>query len=233
MPRLIIGNKVYSSWSLRPWLLMKALELPFEETVVPLYRSDSKSRLLQYSPAGKVPILIDGAVTVWESIAIIEYLAEKHPRAGVWPRDAGARAHARAICAEMHAGFAALRQACSMNLGKRFAMRDRGEAVAQDVARVTAIFRDARAQFGTNGAFLYGDFTAADAMYAPILTRLDTYSVPVDDVSRQYMDSVLQHPAFRAWREAALAEPWIIADAEAEEPAMEVFRTVRGEPAGA
>jgi glutathione S-transferase len=233
MPRLIIGNKLYSSWSLRPWLLMKALELPFEESVVPLYRPDSKSKLLQYSPAGKVPILIDGAVTVWESIAIIEYLAEKHSQAGIWPRDAQARAQARAICAEMHAGFGALRQACPMNLGKRFAMRDRGEAIAQDVARVTAIFRDARSQFGTRGPFLYGDFTAADAMYAPIVTRLDTYSIPVEDVSRRYIDAVLQHPAFRAWREAALAEPWVIADAEADEPAIEVFRTVRGEQTGA
>jgi glutathione S-transferase len=227
MPRLIIGNKLYSSWSLRPWLLMKVLGLAFEETVVPLYQPDSRAKLLQYSPAGKVPILIDGDTTVWESLAIIEYLAEKHPNAGVWPRNARARAHARAICAEMHAGLAALRQACSMNLGKRYAARDRGEAVAQDVARVTEIFQGTRSQFGTNGPFLYGDFCAADAMFAPVVARLETYSIAVDDAARGYMDAVLQLPAFRAWREAALAEPWVIAGNEADEPAIEVFRAAQ------
>ena len=227
MPRLIIGNKLYSSWSLRPWLLMKALGLAFEETLVQLRQPDTKSRLLQYSPAGKAPILIDGDTTVWESIAIIEYLAEKHPEAGVWPRDARARAHARAICAEMHAGFSGLRQACPMNLGKRFAARDRGEAVAQDIARVTEIFRGTRSQFGTHGPFLFGDFSGADAMYAPVVTRFETYSIPVDDVTRAYMDAVLQHPAFRAWREAALAEPWVLAAVERDEPVVEVLRTVQ------
>jgi glutathione S-transferase len=221
MSHLIIGNKLYSSWSLRPWLLMKVLELPFEETVVPLYQPDSKSKLLQHSPAAKVPILIDGGVTIWESIAIIEYLAEKYPEKGVWPRDMGARAHARAICAEMHAGFAALRQACPMNLGKRFASRDRGASVEQDVARASEIFRTTRLRFGTQGDFLYGDFSGADAMYAPIVTRFETYSIGVDDISRSYMDAVLQHPAFRAWRDAALAEPWILAGGEVDEPAIE------------
>jgi glutathione S-transferase len=231
--RLIIGNKLYSSWSLRAWLLMKALDLPFEETVVPLYQPDTRGKLLQHSPAAKVPILIDGVVTVWESIAIIECLAEKYPEKGIWPRDARARSHARAISAEMHAGFAALRQACPMNLGKRFAPRDRGDAVRQDVARVSEIFRSTRSQFGTQGAFLYGDFSGADAMYAPIVTRLETYSIEVDAVSRRYMDAVLRHTAFRAWREAALAEPWVLAGAEVNEPTIELFRDVRSEQAKA
>jgi glutathione S-transferase len=222
--RLVIGNKLYSSWSLRPWVLMRVLGIPFEETVIPLYEPGSKAAILEYSPSGKVPTLIDGAVVVWESLAILEYLAERFPRLAVWPRDAAARAHARCVATEMHAGFAALRQACPMNLGKRYAARDRGEAVAADVARIAAIVGAARSRFGGSGPFLYGTFTAADAMYAPVLTRFATYAVTIDAVSRAYMDSVLALPAMRDWREAALAEPWTIAHAEANETPVEVYR---------
>lgn len=223
IPRLVIGNKLYSTWSLRPWLLMRALNLPFEETLIPLYRDDSKAKLQQHSPSGKVPTLIDGDVIVWETLAIIEYLAERHPGANVWPREVHARAYARAISSEMHAGFSALRGACSMNLGKRFAARDRGPAVAADVARITEIFRDARARFGKEGPFLFGAFCAADAMYAPVVTRLDTYSIQVDETSRAYMDAVLGLPAFDEWRDAALKEKWIIASSEVDEKPLQVF----------
>jgi glutathione S-transferase len=227
-PTLVIGNKLYSSWSMRPWLVMKAFDLPFEEVLIPLYGPDSKARLLQHSPSGKVPLLADGDVRVWESLAIIEYLAEKHPTAQIWPRDPTARAHARAICAEMHAGFTALRNACPMNLGKRFAARDRGDAVAADVHRICEIFRGTRARFGSGGEFLFGAFSAADAMYAPVAARFATYSIPLDAASQAYVDAVIAYPFFQEWRSAALNEPWVIADSEGQEPALEVYRKAAG-----
>lgn len=217
MPTLVIANKLYSSWSLRPWLLMRQLAIPFDEVVVPLDQPDTRERLLAHSPAGKVPVLIDGPVTVWDSLAIIEYLAERYGLGRVWPGDGAARALARSISAEMHSGFAALRSACPMNLGKRYACRNRGEAVARDAARVVAIWRDARSRHGATGPFLFGAFTAADAMYAPVVTRLDTYGFEVDAETRAYMDAVLTLPAFQEWREAALAETWSIGGAEADE----------------
>lgn len=227
-PTLVIGNKLYSSWSMRAWLVMKAFNLPFEETLIPLYGPDSKARLLEHSPSGKVPLLVDGDVRVWETPAIIEYLAEKHPAAQIWPRDAKARAHARAICSEMHAGFTVLRSACPMNLGKRFAPKDRGNAVAADVARIAEIFGSTRARFGSGGEFLYGSFSAADAMYAPVAARFATYSIPLEAASQGYVDAVIAHPAFQEWRAAAFSEPWVIADSEVDEPALEVYRRAGG-----
>jgi glutathione S-transferase len=220
---LVIGNKLYSSWSLRPWLLMTALGVPFRETVIPLGRPETRAQILAHSPSGKVPCLIDGDVVVWETLAIVEYLAER--QAGVWPADAGARAHARAIASEMHAGFAALRRACPMNLAKRFAWKERGPEAAADVARIEAIWRTARARFGAagGGPFLFGAFSAADAMYAPVATRLDTYQVPVAPETRAYVEAILAHQAFRAWRRQALAEPWRIAHYEEGETAVEAF----------
>jgi glutathione S-transferase len=144
---LVIGNKLFSSWSLRPWMVLAAFDIPFKETIVALRLPDSSARIRAHSPSGKVPVLIDGDVVVWESLAIIEYLAERHPALAIWPEDAKARAHARAISSEMHAGFQALRQACSMNLGKRFAPKDRGAAANADIARVLALWADARARF--------------------------------------------------------------------------------------
>jgi len=223
---LVIGNKLYSSWSLRAWLVMKAFGIAFEEIVIPLYRRDSKVRLLEQSPSGKVPLLIDGDLRLWESLAIIEYLAEKHPAAQIWPAAAKARAHARAISAEMHAGFIALRNACPMNLGKCFATKDRGDAVAVDVARVAEIFSSTRERFGAGGRFLYGAFSAADAMYAPIATRLQTYSIVVDSTSQAYIEAVMRHPALQEWCAAAQQETWVIAASEADEPAIEVYRNV-------
>jgi glutathione S-transferase len=226
--KLLIGNKCYSSWSLRPWLLMAARGIAFDEVLVLLDEPGFRDTVLGHAPGsgGTVPCLIDGKVVVWETLAITEYLAETHPQLGIWPTDRTARAHARAISSEMHAGFGALRNACPMNLGKRYAARDRGAAVARNVDRICQVWREARSRFGTaaGGPFLYGDFCAADAMYAPVVTRLDTYAIAVDPVARAYMDAVLAHPAYRQWLAAALGEPWIVAHDEIDEPAIANLR---------
>ncbi len=235
---LVVANKLYSSWSLRPWLLMRALGIPFQDETIAMYQLDSKARMLARGPAGKCPVLIDGDVTVWESLAIIEYLAEKFPDKGIWPADAKARAHARSASHEMHAGFQPLRQKCPMNLRARFAFRDRGPEFVESVARVEALWREARGRFGStlfsrSGAspdasapYLYGAFSAADAMFAPVVTRLDTYNVPVAADTRAYMDAILNHPAFVAWRTDALAEPpaWDVPHYEEGETVVEVFK---------
>ena len=222
MPTLVIANKCYSSWSLRPWLLMKQLGIPFDEIVIPLDLPDTKAKVLAHSPAGKVPILIDGDVTVWESIAIMEYIGDAF--APVWPSDRDARAMARSVAAEMHAGFPALRSACPMNLGRKYAPKDRGEAVARDVARFSEIVRQARERFGAGGPFLFGAFSAADAMYAPLATRLDTYSIAIDATTRAYVDAILALPAFQEWRSAALKEEWIVDADEVDEDAIDNYR---------
>jgi glutathione S-transferase len=223
MPTLVIANKCYSSWSLRPWLLMKQLGVAFDEITIPLDLPDTKERVLKHSPAGKVPILIDGDVTVWESVAIMEYVGEAFG-APVWPEDRKARAMARSVAAEMHAGFSGLRNACPMNLGRKYASRDRGEAVARDVARFSEIVRQARERFGMGGPFLFGAFSAADAMYAPLVTRLDTYSFALDEPTRAYVDTILSLPAFQEWRAAALKESWIVDADEVDEDAVEDYR---------
>lgn len=210
--QLVIGNKVYSSWSLRPWIVMRAFGIAFEETLVQLRASDTRDRIIAYSPSGKVPALVDGDVLVWDSLAVMEYLAEAFPQHAIWPRDRAARAHARCISAEMHSGFLALRTNCAMEVTKRFASKDRGPAVAADVERITAIFREARAKFGSAGPFLYGAFSAADGMYAPVCTRIRTYGIAVDPVAQSYVDAVLSHPAYQAWLAAAVAEPWVLGD---------------------
>ncbi|WP_306224775.1 glutathione S-transferase family protein [Bosea beijingensis] len=220
--KLLIGNKCYSSWSLRAWLLMRATGIAFTEQLVPLDEPGFKEAIFAAAPGsgGTVPTLVDGDVVVWETLAICEYLHDTQPQAGIWPRDKAARAHARAIASEMHAGFTALRSACPMNLGKRFAGRDRGPGVARDVERLTSLWRQARERFGAGGQFLYGAFSAADAMFAPVVTRLDTYGIAVDAVSQDYMQAVLALPAYREWLAAALVEPWIVAQDEVDEPAL-------------
>ncbi len=221
--KLVIANKLYSSWSLRPWLVLQVFAIPFDDHVIPMYQDDTKARMLQFGPTGKVPVLVDGDITVWESLAIIEYLADKFPDRAIWPEAADARAMARAVSAEMHAGFQALRVACPMNLTKRFARRDRGEEVAANVARIEALWRQARGRFGAGGPYLFGAFSAADAMYAPIVSRLDTYQFDVAEDTRDYMDTILADPAFVRWRQDALAEPWQIAHYEDGETAVEIF----------
>jgi glutathione S-transferase len=215
--KLVIGNKMTSSWSLRPWLLLKAFGIPFEELAVPLRQPNTRDLILPHSPSGKVPALIDGDVTAWESLAIMEYLADKHLDHPIWPRDLKARAHARCISSEMHAGFVPLRSACPMDVTKTFAPRARSADVMANVNRIEAIFAEAKAKFGGNQPFLYGGFSAADAMYAPVLTRLRTYAIPVTATTRAYMDAVLGHPAYQEWVAGAVADSWRIDNDDAEE----------------
>jgi glutathione S-transferase len=220
--KLILGNKNYSSWSMRPWLAMKVAGLPFEEEVISLNAPEFKSRLLQVSGTGKVPTLIDGEARIWESLAILEYLAEKFPAAKLWPADPNARAHARAIANEMHAGFLPLRRSCPMNMWrpvKKLALNDETNA---NVRRIDAMWADCRTRYGAGGPFLFGPFTAADAMYAPVVSRLHTYAIEVGPVARAYMAAVMALPAWREWREAALKEPWVLPEDEPDWP--EVLR---------
>jgi len=217
---LVIGNKNYSSWSFRPWIALRVAGIPFEEVVIPLYEPGSKEQILKYSPAGKVPVLIDGDVRVWESLAIIDYLAERFPQARLWPADAVARAHARAIAAEMHAGFAPLRRHCPMNMWRTVKARELTPEVAADVRRVEAIVTECRERFGQGGAFLFGAFGAADAMYAPVVARLNTYAIAVGPAGEAYEQAVMALPAWAEWRAGALKEPWIMANAEVDWPAV-------------
>lgn len=216
--KLVIGNKRYSSWSLRPWLVATHFGLAFEEIPILLDQPGTKVEILKWSPSGRVPCLIDGDVRVWETLAIIEYLAELRPDLPIWPADRAARAHARAIANEMHAGFMALRSSCPMNLRRGFAWKGwGGEAAARDVARIVELWRDARARFGAGGPFLFGAFSAADAMYAPVVARLDGYSWPIDADVRAYVDAVMGLPAFRAWKAGADAETAILAADEVDD----------------
>ena len=215
---LIIGNKNYSSWSFRPWIAMKAVGIGFEERVISLNAEDFKPRLSKISGTGKVPVLVDGDVHVWESLAILEYLAEKLPHAGLWPADPRARAHARAIAAEMHGGFAALRGECPMNFWRPVKRRELSADALANVARIDAMWSECRLRYG--GPFLFGPFGAADAMYAPVVSRFHTYAVEVGERSRAYMDAVMALPAWREWKEAALKEPWILPFDEPDWPTV-------------
>jgi glutathione S-transferase len=217
---LLIGNKVYSSWSLRPWIVMRAHDIAFDETVIPLRTPETAALIKKQSPTGKVPCLTDNGQTVWESLAIMEYLAERFPDKAIWPRDVAARAHARSISSEMHAGFQNLRKHCPMVVTQKFAAKPLPTDVAADVERITAIWNEARANFAdqSQGPFLYGAFSAADGMYAPVATRLYTYSIAVDAVSQAYIDAIMAHPAYQDWLTAAVAEPWIVQQNEGETP---------------
>lgn len=214
---LALGNKLYSSWSLRAYILLKAFDITFEETVIAMYKDDTKERMLTFGPTGKVPVLTDGDVVVWESLAILEYVAETFPDKAIWPEDPAARAHARSAASEMHAGFMALRGACPMNLTAQFEPKDRGEEITKDVQRLEVLWGEARSRFGEGGPFLYGAFSAVDAMFAPVVTRLDTYQIEVSPDMRAYMDAVLAHPAFLAWKEDAFSEPWFLPHYEEDE----------------
>jgi glutathione S-transferase len=211
---LIVGNKNYSSWSLRGWLAARAAGVPFDEVLIRLSEPGSKEKLLEHSPAGRVPVLHHGERTVWDSLAIIEYLAEVCPAAGLWPADPAARAHARSISAEMHAGFQALRSHMPMNLRKSLPGKGRGRDVAEDIERVCAIWADCRARYGAGGPFLFGGFGAADVMYTPVAARFRTYAVELDDACQTYVGAVLARPDFLEWHAAALEEPWVIAEDE-------------------
>jgi glutathione S-transferase len=215
MLKLVIGNKNYSSWSMRPWLALRANDIPFEEVLIPLYTDNpaDKQRILSFSHAGKVPALVDGDVTVWDSLSIIEYLAEKVPQTKLWPEDRGARAHARSISAEMHSGFMALRNECGMNLHRpvrAVAMSDDAQA---NVARIQAIWAECHQRYG--GQFLFGAFSGADAMFAPVIHRFRNYAIPVADNARHYVDAMDALPAFQQWTREGLAETLLIDRLEA------------------
>jgi glutathione S-transferase len=209
--RLVIGNKAWSSWSLRPWLVLKRFAIPFEEVSVALRQPDTKAQILVHSPAGKVPALITGDLIVWDSLAIIEYLADCFPDRGIWPKDAQARAIARCVSAEMHSGFQALREHCPMDLLSRKPFESLPETVEHNVRRIVASWQDCRRRFADDGPFLFGAFSAADAMYAPVASRFRTYIPDLaaygdDGTAAAYVDTSLGTPEMAEWSAAAARE---------------------------
>ena len=209
--KLIIGNKNYSSWSMRPWLALRANQIAFEEIFIPLYTGDAdKRRILGFTQSGKVPALLDGDVTIWDSLAIIEYAAERFPQTRLWPEDRASRAHARSISAEMHSGFAALRNECGMNLHRPVGAVTLSADARADIARIQQIWIDCRECYGKSGPFLFGAFGGADAMFAPVVHRFRTYAIEVAPEARGYMDTMMSLPAFQEWTRAGLAETLVI-----------------------
>ena len=201
MYKLIIGNKVYSSWSLRPWVLMKTLGITFDEVNVELYTPEGKAEIVEYHAAGKVPLLIDTELdhTLWDSMAILEYLGENHPDKNLWPSDKIARAHARCVANEMHSSFNEVRNQLPMNCraDKTFSPID--APLQKDIDRICNIWRECRENFGNKGDFLFGEFCIADAMFTPVVLRFNSYHIPVGDVEKTYMQSILQLPAVQEW----------------------------------
>ncbi len=210
--KLLIGNRNYSTWSLRPWLVLKHFAIPFEDEVLQLQGEGFRQVLAERSPSGRVPVLLDGELCVVETIAIIEYLADRFPDQAIWPREIGQRALARAASAEMHAGFSALRNHAPMNLRASHPGKVSLDAVAKDLHRLETLWGGLLERSG--GPFLFGAFTAADAMYAPVATRIRTYALPVSDVAERYVEAIYGLPAFQEWLALALQEPWIVDDDE-------------------
>jgi glutathione S-transferase len=209
---LIVGNKNYSSWSLRPWILLKMLDIPFDEIVVPLYGPGSKEKLLQYSKKGQVPVLKDDELTVWDSLAIMEYIAECNPSKQAWPKDKTDRANARCVSAQMHSSFNAIRNTLPMNCSKQMKFTDINADLQQDIDDVCAIWQGCLSQ--SNGDFLFGDFSIADAMYAPVVLRFDSYGIEVGEQQKAYMNKMLALPQMQQWIEAGKAEDWTIEASE-------------------
>ncbi len=210
---LYIGNKNYSSWSFRPWIALTAAGIPFEEQLIPFDFEAGNPRFRDISPTGRVPVLHHGALRVWESLSIIEYAGELFPDAGIWPEDVGDRAMARSTAMEMLSGFRALRGACPMNIRREKRAIDLPEGVTADVQRIENIWREMRRRSG--GPFLFGGFSAADAMYAPVVNRFDVYDLVSSEDTLEYMSAMQPHPAWVAWRDAALQETWIVPEDEA------------------
>ncbi len=208
---LVIGNKNYSSWSLRPWLFLRHHDIDFEEIRIPLYRSDSKPKLLHYSPTGKVPLLLDGDIKVWESLAILEYLAERFPYTQGWPSDSRQRVVARSLAAEMHAGFTALRTYCGMNCHRPIVAKTLPESVYPDIERVGQIWQQCRQQHHAGGPWLFGKFGIVDAMFAPVALRFNSYQIATNSDAQAYVDTVLANPAVKAWIAAGKLESEVIA----------------------
>ncbi|MEM9635906.1 MAG: glutathione S-transferase family protein, partial [Pseudomonadota bacterium] len=206
--QLFIGNKNYSSWSFRPWIALKHKGIPFRETLVPFDMENGNPNFKAFSPSMKVPVLKDEDLTVWDSLAILEYVADCHPQAGLLPEDRSARARARAVSAEMHSGFPALRGACPMNMRRPIEVLAVDEAVKADVARIVQIWTECLEASG--GPFLFGEFTVADAMYAPVVSRFATYTLSDDLVVQQYHSTMSGTDAWKDWEEEALKETWIV-----------------------
>lgn len=213
MLKLIIGNKAYSSWSLRGWLAVKQSGLPFEEIVVPMFDEDWDKRREgdEFAPSqGKVPILWDDKTVIWDSLAIVEYLADKTDRARYWPDDDAARGMARSMAAEMHSSYPNLRRECGMNVRKQFPPRELSDEVRAEVIRILELWAEARARHGKGGPWLFGDFAAVDIMFAPVATRFATYSIPLPRFAAAWVETILHHPWMRDWIDAAQEEPWVI-----------------------
>lgn len=213
--KLIIANKAYSSWSYRPWILLAHFKVPFEEVVIPLDLPTTRKAILKYSPSGRLPALFDGKLEIWDTLAITEYLAEKFPAKAIWPKAKAARAHARAVSAEMHSSFQNLRGECPMNFFRTPKALELTPAALENVERIEAIWAHARTTYGKAGPFLFGKFCAADAMYAPVVNRLHVYDIKVSKTTRAYMDAMMALPAWQAWEKDALAETWRIAKYQA------------------
>jgi len=218
MLKLIIGNKAYSSWSLRGWLAVKQSGLPFEEITVPLFDEewDRRREGNEFAPSGgKVPVLWDDKAVIWDSLAIVEWLADKTGRDRFWPADDVARGMARSMAAEMHSGYENLRRECGMNVRKRFPPAPLSENVRAEVSRIMELWAQARARHGDGGPYLFGTFGAVDIMFAPVVTRFVTYSIAVPRFAAAYMEAILGHPWMHEWIEAAQEEPWVIEKYEA------------------
>lgn len=215
-PILYIGNRNYSSWSLRPAMMLAMAGIDHEQKLIPFGQPKFGHAVRRISAAGQVPVLVHGQVTVWDSLAIMEYLAEAWPDRLIWPRQRAARAMARSICAEMHAGFRALRAALPMNLRRPVKPVPLTDQITADIARIEAIWKAARAEHGRGGPFLFGKFSAADAYFTPVATRFETYDVKVSRQSRDYMNAILATPAFLDWQAAALTETWIVPEDEVD-----------------
>jgi glutathione S-transferase len=211
---LVIGNKKYSSWSLRPWLLLVHGGIAFDEIRIGLRKPDTAERIRAQTPAGRVPVLHAGKLTIWDSLAIAEFLAERHPDSVRWPADLEVRARARSVSAEMHSGFSALRQNMPMHCDASYPGAGRTPEALADIARITEMWNDCRARFGSGGPFLFGAFSIADAMYAPVVFRFRTYGVELDAVCRAYVDTMITLPAMQRWLAEATAETDTIAEYE-------------------
>lgn len=208
MMKLFISNKAYSPWPFRVWLLMRELGLEFEEHMVDLGAPGKAERLKAASPSGRLPVLADGETVIWDSMSIIEYLHERFPQAGIWPQERAARAHARSLAAEMHSGFQALRSRLIMNTRRQPRAVEMSPQVLADIDRVTSSWAGTRGRFGAGGPFLFGHFSAADAVYAPVVDRFRGYDVPVPEECREYMDAVRMLPGYKAWVEDSFRDPW-------------------------
>jgi glutathione S-transferase len=222
MLKLIIGNRAYSSWSMRGWLALKQSGEEFDEFVVPLFDAewDKHRQGDEFAPSlGKVPILWDGQCVVWDSLAIVEFLADRVGSEKYWPEDSSARGMARSMAAEMHSGFANLRRELPMNVRRSYPAKELSKEVADEIDRIMQLWAQARARFGGTGEFLFGEWCATDMMYAPVVTRFITYSVPVPPFAAAYMKAVLSHPHVMEWIDKAQDEPWVIEQYEADEAA--------------